>query len=73
VFKGDKLMGFKRKRNDALLMFCLRHYGEDANGRRTTINYFSTRASAGAGRSATWAVRAVRRRRSRHRRRRCAR
>lgn len=48
VFVAGKLMGFRRKRNDALLMFCLRHYGQDAEGRRTTINYFSTRASAGA-------------------------
>ncbi|MGZ8354032.1 MAG: hypothetical protein ACXWUJ_13140 [Allosphingosinicella sp.] len=48
VFSGGKLMGFRRKYNDKLLMFCLRHYGQDANGRRTTINYFSTRASAGA-------------------------
>lgn len=47
VFVAGKLMGFRRKRNDALLMFCLRHYGQDSNGRRTTINYFSTRASAG--------------------------
>lgn len=49
VFAGGKLMGFRRKKNDALLMFILRHYGQDANGKRTTINYFSTRASAGAG------------------------
>ncbi|HYI47562.1 MAG TPA: hypothetical protein VEX35_03770 [Allosphingosinicella sp.] len=48
VFVGGKLMGFRRKRNDALLMFCLRHYGQDANGKRVTVNYFSTRASAGA-------------------------
>jgi hypothetical protein len=48
VFSGGKLMGFRRKYNDKLLMFCLRHYGQDASGRRTTINYFSTRASAGA-------------------------
>ncbi|WP_052508063.1 hypothetical protein [Sphingomonas hengshuiensis] len=47
VFDRGKLMGFRRKRNDALLMFCLRHYGQDASGRRTTINTFS-RASAGA-------------------------
>lgn len=47
VFVAGKLMGFRRKRNDALLMFCLRHYGQDASGKRTTINYFSTRASAG--------------------------
>lgn len=48
VFVAGKLMGFRRKKNDRLLMFILRHYGEDANGRRTTINYFSTRATAGA-------------------------
>jgi hypothetical protein len=48
VFVAGKLMGFRRKRNDHLLMFCLRHYGQDASGKRTTINYFSTRASAGA-------------------------
>ncbi|MBB6426080.1 hypothetical protein [Sphingopyxis sp. JAI128] len=49
VFVAGKLMGFRRRHNDALLMFCLRHYGQDAAGKRTTINYFSTRASAGAG------------------------
>lgn len=49
VFDRGKLMGYRRKRNDALLMFCLRHYGQDANGKRTTINYFSARAAAGAG------------------------
>jgi len=49
VFVAGKLMGFRRRHNDALLMFCLRHYGQDARGKRTTINYFSTRASAGAG------------------------
>jgi hypothetical protein len=48
VFSGGKLLGFRRKYNDKLLMFCLRHYGQDANGKRTTINYFSTRASAGS-------------------------
>lgn len=47
VFSQGKLMGYRRKRNDALLMFCLRHYGQDAQGRRVTVNYFSTRASAG--------------------------
>lgn len=49
VFAGGKLMGFRRKRNDALLMFVLRHYGQDASGKRTTIDYFSSRASASAG------------------------
>jgi hypothetical protein len=46
VFQAGKLIGYRRKRNDALLMFCLRHYGQDGQGRRTTINYFSTRASS---------------------------
>ncbi|MBE1527849.1 hypothetical protein GGC65_002305 [Sphingopyxis sp. OAS728] len=46
VFVAGKLMGFRRRHNDALLMFCLRHYGQDAGGKRTTINYFSTRAGA---------------------------
>jgi hypothetical protein len=49
VFVAGKLMGFRRKYNDKLLMFCLRHYGQDAQGRRTTINYFSARASAEVG------------------------
>ncbi|MEA2998435.1 MAG: hypothetical protein QOK17_268 [Sphingomonadales bacterium] len=48
VFVGGKLMGFRRVYNDKLLMFCLRHYGQDAGGKRVTVNYFSTRASAGA-------------------------
>lgn len=48
VFVGGKLMGFQRKFNNALLMFCLRHYGQDAAGKRTTINYFSSKAVSGA-------------------------
>ena len=48
VSVAGKLMGFRRKHNDALLMFILRHYGQDGQGRRTTINYFSSRATAGA-------------------------
>ena len=47
-FVGGKLIGWRRKHNDRLLMFCLRHYGEDASGKRTTINYFSTKAVAGS-------------------------
>ncbi|HWW59135.1 MAG TPA: hypothetical protein VN047_19730, partial [Sphingopyxis sp.] len=46
VFVAGKLMGFRRRHNDALLMFCLRHHGQEAGGKRTTINYFSTRAGA---------------------------
>lgn len=48
VITGGKLLGWRRMYNDRLLMFNLRHYGEDANGKRTTVNYFSTRAVAGA-------------------------
>jgi hypothetical protein len=48
VFVAGKLMGFRRKKNDRLLMFILRHYGTDAAGRKTTVNYFSTKATAGA-------------------------
>ncbi|QNM82027.1 hypothetical protein H8M03_08265 [Sphingomonas sabuli] len=47
-FVGGRLLGWRRKYNDRLLMFLLRHYGEDANGRRTKVEYFSTRATAGA-------------------------
>jgi hypothetical protein len=57
VFQSGKLIGYRRKRNDALLMFCLRHYGQDGQGRRTTINYFSTRASAGVARDAGSTIR----------------
>ena len=46
VFTGGTLRGFRRKKNDRLLMFCLRHYGHDADGRRVTINYFQTNATA---------------------------
>lgn len=45
ILAGGKLLGYRRRYNDRLLMFCLRHYGQDAAGKRTTINYFSTRAS----------------------------
>lgn len=48
VIAGGKLLGYRRIYNDRLLMFCLRHYGEDAAGKRTRIEYFSTRASASA-------------------------
>ena len=48
MFVGGKLIGWRRKYNDRLLMFCLRHYGEDAEVKRTKIEYFSTRAQAGA-------------------------
>jgi hypothetical protein len=46
-FHAGKLVGYRRKYNNALLMFCIRHYGKDAGGKRTTINYFSSKAQAG--------------------------
>ncbi|HMG48562.1 MAG TPA: hypothetical protein VK614_14025 [Allosphingosinicella sp.] len=48
VFAGGKLMGYRRKKSDALLMFILRHYGQDSNGKRVTVDYFSARAGARA-------------------------
>jgi hypothetical protein len=51
VFVGGKLMGFRRKKNDRLLMFILRNYGFGPGGTRTTVNYVSTRATAGAASS----------------------
>jgi hypothetical protein len=57
VFSQGKLMGYRRKRSDALLIFCLRHYGEDASGKRVTVNYFSTRAaSTSSGQASAGAV-----------------
>ena len=50
VFNGGKLMGFRRKKNDALLMYILRHHGQDADGKRVTIDCFSKRAGAEAAR-----------------------
>jgi hypothetical protein len=44
VFVAGRLIGFRRKKNDALLMFCLRNHGQDAQGRRITVNYFAPRA-----------------------------
>lgn len=35
VIAGGKLVGYRRKKNDRLLMFILRHYGRDREGRRT--------------------------------------
>jgi hypothetical protein len=55
VFANGRHMGFRRKRNDALLMFCLRHYGKDttASGPRSTT-FLRGRAPrrAAAGRAA---------------------
>jgi len=46
VFVAGKLKGFRRIRNDRLLMFCLRMNARDEHGRRLSASYFSP----GAGR-----------------------
>jgi hypothetical protein len=45
--KGD-LLGYRRKYDNQLLMFILRHYGRDGQGRNVTVNYFKAKAGAGA-------------------------
>jgi hypothetical protein len=45
VFIGGKLKGFRRIRNDRLLMFCLRMNARDERGRRLSANYFDPRAA----------------------------
>ena len=40
VFVAGKLMGFRRKKNDRLLMFCLRMNIKDQDGRRLSASYF---------------------------------
>ena len=49
VFAGGKLMGYRRKRNDALLMFCLRHYGQDAQGQAGDGQLFLDAGQRGGG------------------------
>ena len=41
VFVAGKLKGFRRIRNDRLLMFCLRMNARDEHGRRLSAGYFS--------------------------------
>ncbi len=48
VWQRGKLVGYKRKFNDRLLMFLLRQYGSGRDGRRVTVNYVKSSASAGA-------------------------
>ena len=53
VFTAGKLIGYRRRKNDRLLMFILRHYGPDGpapTARPLTVNVF-TAASASVGES----------------------
>jgi hypothetical protein len=49
VFVAGKLMGFRRKKNDRLLMFCLRMNARGDDGRRLSAHYFNP-APSGEGR-----------------------
>ena len=40
IFVAGKLLGFRRKKNDRLLMFCLRMNMKDQDGRRLSASYF---------------------------------
>lgn len=48
VFSNGKLMGYRRQKNDRLLMFYLDRFGQDNNGRTVTINRFEAHAHASA-------------------------
>ena len=45
VFVAGKLKGFRRIRNDRLLMFCLRMNARDEHGRRLSASYFDRNAA----------------------------
>ena len=49
VFVGGKLKGFRRIRNDRLLMFCLRMNMRGADGRRLSASYFDPAADRLSG------------------------
>ena len=51
VFVAGKLMGFRRKKNDRLLMFCLRMNARGEDGRRLSASYFNPSPLAGEGES----------------------
>jgi len=49
VFVAGKLKGFRRIRNDRLLMFCLRMNAKDERGRRLAASYFDPGAARLSG------------------------
>jgi hypothetical protein len=49
VFVAGKLKGFRRIRNDRLLMFCLRMNARDEHGRRLAASYFDPGAARLSG------------------------
>ena len=50
VWVRGEMKGYKRKYSDGLLMFLLRQYGQNSQGKRVTLNYFQGKATAGPGR-----------------------
>lgn len=49
VFWKGKVVGYRRVKNDRLLMYLLRHYGQDAGGKRVTLNYFAAKPDKDGG------------------------
>ncbi|UVO55187.1 hypothetical protein [Sphingomonas sp. SUN039] len=56
VFVAGKLMGFRRKKNDRLLMFCLRMNARSEDGRRLSASYFDPAADRLSGNPASYTV-----------------
>jgi hypothetical protein len=56
VFVAGKLKGFRRIRNDRLLMFCLRMNARDERGRRLSASYFDPNAARLSGSPASGSV-----------------
>jgi hypothetical protein len=56
VFIGGKLRGFKRVRNDRLLMFAVRMNARDEQGRRLAASYFDPGADRLSGSSSSEAI-----------------
>jgi hypothetical protein len=59
VFVAGKLKGFRRIRNDRLLMFCLRMNARDEHGRRLSASYFDRNADRLSGSPASYTVPAL--------------
>ena len=45
VWVRGEMKGYKRKFSNSLLMFLLRQYGQDNDGKRVTVNYVRTKAA----------------------------
>ena len=54
VFVAGKLLGFRRKKNDRLLMFCLRLNARSEDGRRLSAHYFDSKSPSPSGEGLGW-------------------